>query len=99
MNGYLMVYPLETNITWHSGFDAMTTYKFGKEKIAHSFCPTCGTSIGGKSTDPTFYSENRAVNVSQPQQITAFRAPSSSCDNHSPTIFQVFCSALANQKS
>jgi len=62
-NGYLMVYPLETNITWHSGFDSMTTYTFGKQKIAHSFCPTCGTSIGGKSTDPTFYSENRAVNV------------------------------------
>lgn len=63
VNGYLMVYPLESNITWLSGFDSMTTYTFGLEKIAHSFCSICGTSIGGKSTDPTFYSENRALNV------------------------------------
>ena len=63
-NGYLMVYPLESNITWLSGFESMTTYTFGKEKIAHSFCSTCGTSIGGKSTDPKFFSENRALNVS-----------------------------------
>jgi hypothetical protein len=42
-NGYLMVYPLETNITWISGKDDMTSYVFGKERIAHSFCPTCGT--------------------------------------------------------
>jgi hypothetical protein len=64
VNGYLMVYPLESNITWHSGFDSMTTYTFGREKIAHTFCSTCGTSIGGKSTDPKFFSENRALNVS-----------------------------------
>ncbi|ETI20902.1 hypothetical protein G647_07245 [Cladophialophora carrionii CBS 160.54] len=64
INGYLMVYPLESNITWHSGFDSMTTYTFGKEKIAHSFCSTCGTSIGGKSTDASFFADNRAVNVS-----------------------------------
>lgn len=63
INGYLMVYPLESNITWHSGFDSMTTYTFGKEKIAHTFCSICGTSIGGKSTDPTFFADNRAVNV------------------------------------
>jgi hypothetical protein len=59
-----MVYPLDANITWHSGFDSMTTYTFGKEKIAHSFCSTCGTSIGGKSTDATFFADNRAMNVS-----------------------------------
>lgn len=89
-----MVYPLETNITWISGKDDMTSYVFGKERIAHSFCPTCGTvssslsqlacfghkfyisfapspvqptdglqSIGGKSTDPNFFADNRAVNV------------------------------------
>lgn len=59
-----MVYPLETNITWVSGFDSMTTYTFGKERIAHSFCSTCGTSMGGKSTNPNFFADNRAVNVS-----------------------------------
>ncbi|OAL34732.1 hypothetical protein AYO20_05927 [Fonsecaea nubica] len=63
INGYLMVYPLESNITWLSGFDDLTTYTFGPEKIAHSFCSTCGTSIGGKSTDPNFFADNRALNV------------------------------------
>ncbi|KIW34081.1 uncharacterized protein PV07_00881 [Cladophialophora immunda] len=63
INGYLMVYPLESNITWLSGFDELTTYTFGKERIAHSFCSTCGTSIGGKSTDPNFFADNRALNV------------------------------------
>lgn len=63
-NGYLMVYPLESNITWESGLDALTTYTFNQNKIAHSFCSTCGTSIGGKSTDPNFFADNRAVNVS-----------------------------------
>jgi len=62
-NGYLMVYPLESNISWISGYDDMTTYTFGKEIIAHSFCSACGTSIGGKSTDPNFFADNRAVNV------------------------------------
>ena len=64
MNGYLMVYPLESNITWHSGFDDLTTYTFGKGVIAHTFCSICGTSIGGKSTDPNFFADNRALNVS-----------------------------------
>jgi hypothetical protein len=58
-----MVYPLESNITWISGKDEMTPYKFGQERIAHSFCPTCGTSLCGKSTDPNFFAENRAINV------------------------------------
>lgn len=62
-NGYLMVYPLETNINWISGKDNMTSYSFGPERIAHSFCPTCGTSVSGKSTDPNFFADNRAVNV------------------------------------
>ncbi|KAK7905554.1 hypothetical protein LTR67_000277 [Exophiala xenobiotica] len=63
-----MVYPLETNITWISGKDDMTSYAFGKERIAHSFCPTCGTSIGGKSTGD-FFADNRAVNVRTLQNL------------------------------
>lgn len=68
-NGYLMVYPLESNITWASGFDTMTTYTFGPERIAHSFCSTCGTSMCAKSTDPNFFANNRAMNVSQPRPL------------------------------
>lgn len=63
INGYLMVYPLESNIEWISGKETMTPYKFGLERVVHSFCPTCGTAIGGKSADPNFFSDNRAVNV------------------------------------
>ena len=59
-----MVYPLETNITWHKGLDSMTHYAFGPKRVVHSFCPVCGTSIGGKSNDPNFFADNRAVNVS-----------------------------------
>lgn len=112
-----MVYPLEANIDWISGKDNMTQYKFGQERVVHSFCgkssngpstfatrdpyysraPTdvhcsksfmkhatpsssmswlaniqltfprkkkiCGTAIGGKSADPNFFADNRAVNV------------------------------------
>ena len=63
INGYLMIYPLEANITWHSGKESMTLYKFGQERVVHSFCPTCGTAISGKSNDPNFFADNRAVNV------------------------------------
>ncbi|EHY54062.1 hypothetical protein ABEF92_008111 [Exophiala dermatitidis] len=69
INGALMVYPLESNITWESGFDEMKTYTFGQKRIAHTFCPTCGTSISGKSTDPNFFAHNRAINVSQPHEL------------------------------
>lgn len=63
INGSLFVYPLESQITWHSGRDEMTGYTFGPARIKHSFCPTCGTSIGGKSTEGAF-ANNRALNVS-----------------------------------
>lgn len=63
-NGHLMVYPLESQITWHSGKDEMAGYTFGPARITHSFCPVCGTSIGGKSNDPNFFANNRAINVS-----------------------------------
>jgi len=59
-----MVYPLESNITWISGYDDLTSYTFGAQRISHTFCPTCGTSIGGKSIDSNIFSDNRALNVS-----------------------------------
>lgn len=64
LNGYMMVYPLESNITWIRGKDEMTQYTFGPARIAHTFCNVCGTSIGGKSNDPNFFQNNRALNVS-----------------------------------
>jgi len=58
-----MVYPLESNITWQRGLENMKTYNFGSGRIDHTFCPDCGTSIGGKSNDPSFFADNRALNV------------------------------------
>ena len=58
-----MIYPLETNITWHAGKDNMTSYTFNLLKVAHFFCPNCGTSIGARSTDPNLYADQMAVNV------------------------------------
>lgn len=62
INGQLMVYPLESQITWHSGRDGLTGYSFGPARVIHSFCPVCGTSIGGKSNEGTF-ADYRALNV------------------------------------
>lgn len=63
-HGYMMVYPLESQITWHSGKDEMVNYTFGPARIAHQFCGRCGTSIGGKSNEKGFFENNRAINVS-----------------------------------
>ena len=54
---------METNVEWISGKDDMTKYTFGQERVGHYFCGTCGTSMGAKSTDPNFFSANRAVNI------------------------------------
>jgi hypothetical protein len=58
-----MVYPLERHVTWHSGKDDLTTYTFGKERIDHSFCSVCGTSVCAMSNDPNYFADNRAINV------------------------------------
>ena len=65
ISGDLVVFPRETDYTWLSGFDDMRVYKFGKQRLAHSFCPTCGINICGKSTDPNIFADFRAINVSQ----------------------------------
>lgn len=58
-----MVYPLDKNIEWLSGFDDMTPYTFGKERVYHSFCSICGTNVRGKSTDSKFFPDSTAINV------------------------------------
>ncbi|KAI9704799.1 MAG: hypothetical protein M1836_006579 [Candelina mexicana] len=63
INGYLTIYPKDEEITFHSGKDELKEYKFGPGRIAHSFCPTCGTSVAAKSTDPNFFADQTALNV------------------------------------
>lgn len=60
----MMVYPLESQITWYSGLEDMVGYTFGPARITHSFCPVCGTSIGGKSNEQNAFGKYRALNVS-----------------------------------
>lgn len=43
INGQLMVYPLESQITWHSGKDEMTGYTFGPERV--SWFDPCGMLV------------------------------------------------------
>jgi hypothetical protein len=44
----------------HTNSDTQT---FGKERIDHSFCSVCGTSVCAMSNDPGYFQDNRAINV------------------------------------
>ena len=44
-NGYFNVYPSPDEVIWHSGYDTLKDYRFGKKKLDHKFCPSCGSSI------------------------------------------------------
>jgi hypothetical protein len=63
-NGYLLLYAKDNEVTWHSGKDTLKVFKFASKKIAHSFCPECGTSIGIRSDTPGFYEGTTVLNVS-----------------------------------
>ncbi|KAF7504044.1 hypothetical protein GJ744_002873 [Endocarpon pusillum] len=62
-NGYLIIYPKSSDITWHSGQDSLKNYYFGSKRIGHRFCPECGTSIFGISDTPGFFEDVAALNV------------------------------------
>ncbi|KAF1959130.1 hypothetical protein CC80DRAFT_490105 [Byssothecium circinans] len=64
-NGYLLIYIPDKHLSFTAGgLDDFTKYTFApKHKIAHHFCPLCGTSCFAKSTDPEFFSDYTAVNV------------------------------------
>lgn len=44
-NGYLLVYPLVSDVTFQSGEDKLVLYTFGSKTRPHKFCPICGISI------------------------------------------------------
>ncbi|KAH7123542.1 Mss4-like protein [Dendryphion nanum] len=64
-NGYLIIHVPEAKFKLEKGSeDEFTTYTFGpKHKVAHYFCPSCGTSCFCKSLDPGFFANMKAVNV------------------------------------
>lgn len=49
--GWLLAFMPVTQFTLISGADAVTDYQFGKKRIHHPFCTTCGTHAFGKGTD------------------------------------------------
>ncbi|KAL4918724.1 Mss4-like protein [Aspergillus aurantiobrunneus] len=53
-NGYLMVYPKLSQVTFHHSDDAVTAYRWASKQFPHYFCATCGTSlyaVGPKGSD------------------------------------------------
>ena len=59
-NGYMLVYPAPSEVVWHTGYDLLKDYRFGRKKLDHKFCPNCGSSILIDFHNP----EKWAVNVS-----------------------------------
>ncbi|KAK4693902.1 hypothetical protein P7C71_g3582, partial [Lecanoromycetidae sp. Uapishka_2] len=58
-NGYFLVYPSPDEVVWHSGYQTLKDYRFGKKELDHKFCPNCGSSILIDFHNP----EKWAVNV------------------------------------
>ncbi|KAI1406822.1 glutathione-dependent formaldehyde-activating, GFA [Hypoxylon sp. FL1857] len=44
-NGYLLVYPKREDVKFESGWDELSSYRFGKSLKHHRFCSKCGTSV------------------------------------------------------
>lgn len=59
-NGYMLVYPSPKEVVWHSGYDSLKDYRFGRKQLDHKFCPNCASSILIDFHNP----EKWALNVS-----------------------------------
>jgi len=44
-NGYIMIYPDRADVTFTQGKEVVREYRFGRERLPHYFCPTCGSSL------------------------------------------------------
>ena len=60
-HGYLLVYPDAEDVVFHSGYDQLKSYSFGRQMVDHRFCPTCGSSVLVKFKDPE--NSKIAINV------------------------------------
>ncbi|KAJ2902843.1 uncharacterized protein MKZ38_000037 [Zalerion maritima] len=46
-NGYLLVYPLKTDVQFHGeSRQRCAEYRFNAKNRAHLFCPKCGSALG-----------------------------------------------------
>ncbi|KAF9882864.1 hypothetical protein FE257_004950 [Aspergillus nanangensis] len=52
INGYLLVYPQTTDVTYHHTDDAVRSYTFATKRAPHYFCANCGSSVYIKNEIP-----------------------------------------------
>ncbi|XDG01458.1 hypothetical protein ABKA04_001073 [Annulohypoxylon sp. FPYF3050] len=64
-NGYLLVYPKRDDVKFQSGWDELSSYRFGNSLKSHRFCPKCGTSvlIDFSESDRAIEREVVAINI------------------------------------
>ncbi|KAH4237029.1 hypothetical protein HBI56_123760 [Parastagonospora nodorum] len=64
-NGYLYIYPPNSSVEFTKGdISEFKSYTFGPNaKVAHYFCPTCGSSCMARSIDPNFFPGMTCLNV------------------------------------
>jgi hypothetical protein len=60
--GWLLAFVPAEQFTLLSGGDVLSDYQFGKKRIHHLFCPTCGVHSFARGVGPDGR-EMRAVNV------------------------------------
>ena len=60
--GTILAFIPETNFKLISGSDNLTDYQFGKKKLHHTFCKTCGVTAFASGTAPDG-TKMKAINV------------------------------------
>jgi hypothetical protein len=40
-----MIYIPREQVSWVSGYDLLKTFRFNNKRLAHKFCPECGSSM------------------------------------------------------
>jgi len=68
-NGYLLVYPLRKNITWHTPYEELKDYRFASKKWPQKFCGKCGSSVG-IDFDNTREQDDLAINIRMFKDMT-----------------------------
>ncbi|PMD46638.1 hypothetical protein L207DRAFT_577485 [Hyaloscypha variabilis F] len=58
-NGYIGMWPIaDEDLTIHQGKGSLTEYQFANKYLTHFFCPTCGSSVMGRTSSPQAGNQN-----------------------------------------